>query len=466
MSVTNTRWNYIQPMSDIIKRMWEWFLAITSPRKQQVNMDITTINPVNKTNLLTHDVLVESILEDEVINQTRSLNLITSENLVSKAVIGVRTNVFINKNIEGYPRSRYYGGCKYADELEEVAIDRAKHLFKCKYANVQPHSGSQMNQAVILALLSPGDTIMAMDFGYNGHSTHESVVNISGMYFKRISYGIDPKTGTIDMNMVLNVAVRHRPKLIIVGCTLYPRTIDWKAFRRVADIVDSSLLADVSHIAGLIVTGLQPSPIDYCDVVTTTTHSSLRGVHGGLILSNNRELFDQVSDVLVPGLQDGPMMDVIAAKAVTFYEAKQDGYKMWVRSVVENAKAMVERFKNKKIDVVSNGTDNHLVIIDLKTLGIADKQVTSSLDRCYIMVNKTIIPNDLLSVNTFSCLRLDTCTCTSRGLRKVDFEKIADIIADVLLEIKNKGDMSLSLETSTRKQVLDLTDRYPINYNV
>ncbi len=295
--------------------------------KQRVNTDVTSVNPVHKTSLTTHDGLVESILENEVIKQNMSLNLIASENLISKAVTEVRTNVFSNKNAEGYRGGRYYEGCVFADELEKVTIGRAKRLFKCKHANVQPYSGSQMNQAVMLALLSSGDTIVSMDFEYGEHLPHESVVNISGMWFKSITYGIDPKTGTIDMNEVLNVVIRHRPKLIIVGTGSYPRTIDWKAFRRVADMVDSSLLADISHIAGLIVTGLYPSPIDYCDVVTTTTHRSLRGPHGGLILSNNRKLFDRVSAVLFPRLQGEPMMDVIAAKAVALFEVNKNGYK-------------------------------------------------------------------------------------------------------------------------------------------
>ncbi len=424
------------------------------------------VNPLFKRNLSTLDILVESILKNELVRQATSLNFIASENLVSKAVLEAQNNVFINKYAEGYPGNRYYEGCEFADELEKVAIDRAKRLFKCEYANVQPHSGSQMNQAVMLALLSPGDTIMGMDLKCGGHLTHGSAVNISGMWFNSVSYGVDPKTGTIDMNEVLNVAIRHRPKLIIVGTTSYPRTIDWKAFRRVADIVDSFLLADISHIAGLVVTGLHPSPIDHCDVVTTTTHKSLRGPRGGLILSNNRELFDRISNAVFPGLQGGPMMNIIAAKAVAFLEAQQDEYKTWTKSVVENAKAMVKRFKNKKIDVVSNGTDNHLVMIDLKNLGVTGKQVASWLDRCYIISNKNTIPNDLLSVNTTSGLRLGTCACTSRGLKKKDFERIADMIADVILEIKNKGEVSLQLETRTRMEVLDLADKYPICYNV
>ncbi|PIM95036.1 Serine hydroxymethyltransferase [Candidatus Hodgkinia cicadicola] len=453
-------------MNNIIKRIWEWFLVLISPRKQQVNMDVAMVNPLFKRNLSTLDILVESILKNELVRQATSLNFIASENLVSKAVLEAQNNVFINKYAEGYPGNRYYEGCEFADELEKVAIDRAKRLFKCEYANVQPHSGSQMNQAVMLALLSPGDTIMGMDLKCGGHLTHGSAVNISGMWFNSVSYGVDPKTGTIDMNEVLNVAIRHRPKLIIVGTTSYPRTIDWKAFRRVADIVDSFLLADISHIAGLVVTGLHPSPIDHCDVVTTTTHKSLRGPRGGLILSNNRELFDRISNAVFPGLQGGPMMNIIAAKAVAFLEAQQDEYKTWTKSVVENAKAMVKRFKNKKIDVVSNGTDNHLVMIDLKNLGVTGKQVASWLDRCYIISNKNTIPNDLLSVNTTSGLRLGTCACTSRGLKKKDFERIADMIADVILEIKNKGEVSLQLETRTRMEVLDLADKYPICYNV
>ncbi|PIM96241.1 Serine hydroxymethyltransferase [Candidatus Hodgkinia cicadicola] len=465
--LTNNIWKINgQPMNNTIKRIWERFLIIISQRKQQVNMNVVTVNPLFKTSLSTLDVLVESILKNELIRQTTSLNLIASENLVSKAVLEAQNNVFINKYAEGYPGSRYYGGCMFADELEKVAIDRAKRLFKCEYANVQPHSGSQMNQAVMLALLSPGDTIMGMDLKCGGHLTHGSTVNISGMWFKSVSYGVDLKTGTIDMNEVLNVAIRHRPKLIIAGTTSYPRTIDWKAFRRVADIVDSFLLADISHVAGLIATGLQPSPIDHCDVVTTTTHKSLRGPRGGLILSNKRELFNRLSNAVFPGLQGGPMMNIIAAKAVAFLEAQQDEYKIWTKSVVENAKAMVERFKHKKIDIVSNGTDNHLVMIDLKNLGITGKQVTSWLDRCYITANKNTIPNDLLSANTTSGLRLGTCACTSRGLKKEDFERVADMIADVLLEIKNKGEVSLPLETRTRMEVLDLADKYPICYNV
>ncbi|PIM95727.1 Serine hydroxymethyltransferase [Candidatus Hodgkinia cicadicola] len=386
--------------------------------------------------------------------------------MASSAVLEAQNNVFINKYAEGYPGYRYYEGCEFADELEKVAIERAKDLFKCKYANVQPHSGSQMNQAVMLALLSPGDTIMGMDLKCGGHLTHGSTVNISGMWFNSVSYGVDPKTGLIDMNEVLNCAIRHRPKLIIAGASSYPRTIDWKMFRRIADAVDSYLLADISHIAGLIVSGLCPSPIDHCDIVTTTTHKSLRGPRGGLILSNNQELFEHISDAVFPGLQGGPMINVIAAKAVAFLEAKQDDYKAWGKSVIENAKAMVERFKSKGIDVVSNGTDNHLVVIDLRKLNITGKQAATWLDRCYIISNKNTIPNDLLSASTTSGLRLGTCACTSRGLNKNDFERIADIIANILLEIKEKGEVSLVLEANTRREVLSLADKYPICYNV
>ncbi|PIM96231.1 Serine hydroxymethyltransferase [Candidatus Hodgkinia cicadicola] len=464
---TNNIWKINgQPMTNTIKRIWERFLIIISQLKRQVNMNVVTVNQFFKTSLSKSDVIVDSILKNELIRQTTSVNLIASENLVSRAVLEAQNNVFINKCAEGYPGCRYYGGCMFADELERVAIVRAKHLFKCEYANVQPHSGSQMNQAVMLALLSPGDTIMEMDLKCGEHLTHESAENRFGIWFKSVSYGVNPETGLIDMNEVLNVAIRHRPKLIIVGTASYPRTIDWKAFRRVADIVDSFLLADISHVAGLIVTGLQPSPIDHCDVVTTTTHKSLRGPHGGLILSNKQELFNRLSNTVFPGLQDGPMMNIIAAKAVAFLEAQQDGYRIWAKSVIENAKAMVERFKTKKIDIVSNGTDNHLVMIDLKNLELTDKQVTSWLDRCYITTNKNIIPNDLLSTNTTSGLRLSTCACTSRGLKKKDFERIADMIADILLEIKDKDKVSLPLETKTRMEVLDLADKYPICYSV
>ncbi len=469
MLVINILRRYICSMNNIIKRTWKRFLTIISLTKQQTGTDVVMVNQQCKTNLSKqdiHDTLIESILKNELTRQTTSLNLIATENLVSKAVFKINTNVFINKYTEGYLGSRYYEGCEFVDKLEETAIDRAKCLFKCKYANVQPYSGSQMNQAVVLALLSSGDTIMAMDQKYGGYLKHGSVVNISGMWFKSISYGIDPKTGLINMDEVLNCAMRYRPRLIIVDPNLYPRKIDWKAFRQIADTVESFLLADISHIAGLIVTGLHPSPIGYCDVVTTTTHRSLRGPHGGLILSNNKELFNRISDSLFPGLQDGPMMNIIAAKAMTFLEVQQNDYKTWIKSVVENAKAMVERFKIKNINVVSNGTDNHLIIIDLKTLGIANKQVTSLLNRCCIVLNKNIVSKGSLPTNIISNLRLSTCACTSRGLTKEDFEKVADMIADILLEIKNKGELSLSLEDNTRKQVLNITNKYPINYNV
>ncbi|PIM96064.1 Serine hydroxymethyltransferase [Candidatus Hodgkinia cicadicola] len=460
-------------MNNIIKRMWKRLLTIIPSKKQQENTNvITTIQQCEK-NLSTHDthdVLVKSILENELNRQTTSLNLITSENLVSKAVFKINSNIFINKCTVGYPGGRYYGGCEFVDELEKEAINRAKCLFKCKYANVQPHSGSQMNQAVMLALLSSGDTIMGMDQKYGGRFTHGSVVHISGMWLKYISYGIDLKTGLIDMNEVLNVAVKYRPRFIIAGSSSYPRTIDWKAFKQVADESDSFLFADISHIAGLIVTGLHPSPIEYCDVVTTTTHRSLRGPHGGLILSNNQELFDRISCSLFPEIQSGPMISVIAAKAMAFFEAQQDDYKTLTKSVIENAKTMVERLKIKGINVISNGTDNHLVIIDLKALGIVDEQVASWFNRCRIIVNKNTTSKDKSltnsSANIISVLRLSTCACTSRGLKKEDFEKIADMIADGLLEIKDKGKLSPLLETTIKTQVLNITNKYPIDYNV
>ncbi len=469
MSIINIWKGYIQSMNNTIKQTWRWFLTIISPKKQQTSSNVVIVNRQCRKNLLTHgvhDVLVKSILKNELNRQTTSLNLTTSENLVSKAVLKANSNVFINKCAVGYSGNRYYEGCEFVDELEQVAINRAKCLFKCKYANVQPHSGNQMNQAVILALLSSGDTIMGMDLKHGGYFMHGSVVNISGMWLKGISYGIDPKTGLIDMNEVLNVAMKYRPRLIIAGSSSYPRTIDWKAFRQVANTSDSFLSTDISHIAGLIVTGLYPSPIEYCDVVTTTTHRSLRGPHGGLILSNNQELFGRISCTLFSEIQGGPMMSIITAKAVAFFETQQDDYKTWTKSVIENAKAMVERFKIKKIDVVSNGTDNHLVIIDLKVLGIADKQVTFWLNRCHIVLSKNIIPRGILPANIISILKLGTCACTSRGLKKEDFERVADMIADVLLEIKDKGKLSPLLETKTKNQVLDITNKYPIKYNV
>ncbi|MFP3038921.1 MAG: serine hydroxymethyltransferase [Candidatus Hodgkinia cicadicola] len=410
------------------------------------------------------DPLVASILKNELIRQSSVLGLIASENFVSKAVIEAQSSVFTNKYSEGYVGNRYYSGCEFADKIEQLAIDRAKNLFRCNFANVQPHSGSQMNQAILLSLLTPGDTIMGLELKSGGHLTHGSSINLSGLWFNSIGYKVDQKSGLIDMNEVLNLAILHRPKLIFAGTTSYPRLIDWCKFREIADAVNAYLIADISHISGLIVANVLPSPFPHCHVATTTTHKSLRGPRGGLILTNDKYLSDRISISVFPRLQGGPFMNVIAAKAVSFYEALNPSFKNWATSVVNNARALSARLIYRGLSIVTGGTDNHIVLIDLKPLNLLGKTAERALNDCYIVTNKNTLYNDRYSTALATGLRLGTCGLTSRGMNELQMLQIADIIAEILLELSFANNVSINLEAKARKFVMQLAFKFPVLY--
>ncbi|WGS83560.1 MAG: serine hydroxymethyltransferase [Candidatus Hodgkinia cicadicola] len=410
------------------------------------------------------DVLVATALRNEVIRQTSSVELIASENIASAQVLEAQGSVFTNKYAEGYPFKRYYGGCKFADEVEALAIARAKLVFNCRFANVQPHSGSQMNQAVFLALLSPGDTIMGLDLKCGGHLTHGSPVNLSGKWFSAVSYGVRRHDGLVDMDEVLWKALVHRPKLIITGATAYARVWDWEKFRLVADLIGAVLLADISHIAGLVAANLHSSPFPHCHIVTTTTHNSLRGPRGGLILTNEADLAKKIDLSVFPGLQGGPLVHAIAAKAVALFEALQPGFKLYARSVVANAKAMCCKFGQLGVSVVSGGTDNHLVLLSLSAFGITGKQLEAALDRCHIFTNNNCVPFDARPPTTTSGLRLGSCSCSTRGMKEPEFEALSEVIFSVLTRLSSKR-IDFRFESSVRAQVFDLADRFPFYLN-
>ncbi|XXM93743.1 serine hydroxymethyltransferase [Candidatus Hodgkinia cicadicola] len=410
------------------------------------------------------DVLVAAALRNEVIRQASSVQLIASENMASVQVLEAQGSVFTNKYAEGYPFKRYYGGCEFADEVEALAIARAKLVFNCRFANVQPHSGSQMNQAVFLAFLRPGDTIMGLDLKCGGHLTHGSPVNLSGKWFNAVSYGVRRHDGLIDMDEVLWKALAHRPKLIITGATAYARVWDWERFRLVADLIGAMLLADVSHIAGLVAASLHPSPFPYCHVVTTTTHKSLRGPRGGLILTNEPDLAKKIDLSVFPGLQGGPLVHGIAAKAVALFEALQPGFKLYASSVVANAKAMCCKFGRLGASVVSGGTDNHLVLLSLSGFGITGKQLEAALNRCHVVTNKNSVPFDANPPSTTSGLRLGSCSCSARGMKEPEFEALSEVIFSVLTRLRSKR-IDFRFESGVRAQVFDLVDRFPVYLN-
>ncbi|MFP3038522.1 MAG: serine hydroxymethyltransferase [Candidatus Hodgkinia cicadicola] len=414
--------------------------------------------------LLETDLVLAAALKNEAIRQASSLPLIASENLVSKAVLEAQTSVLTNKYAEGFPGKWYYAGCEFVDEVEELAISRAKRLFGCRFANVQPHSGSQMNQAALLALLSPGDTIMGLDLKCGGYLTHGSPVNLSGMWFNAVAYGVNPRSGLIDMNEVLNCALRHKPKLIFTGATAYPRTLNWDHFSQVADLIDAYLVADISHIAGLVAAGEHPSPFPYCHVVTSTTHKSLRGPRGGMILTDDEHISKKIAAAVLPDLQRSPMMHTIAAKAAALLEADSDSFKAWAKAVVLNAKALCAGILKKGLQVLTGGTDNHIVVIDLRDFGITGKDAETALNRCFVVTNRDVLPFDLLPADLASGLRLGSCACTTRGMREAEMATAARIVADVIRAKADSGLVSRELEASIKADVLGLADAFPVLY--
>ena len=402
-------------------------------------------------NLDVVDTEIQEAINKELSRQRDKLEMIASENIVSKAVMQAQGSVLTNKYAEGYPGKRYYGGCEYVDVVEQLAIDRAKNLFGAEYANVQPHSGAQANTAVYFALLEPGDTILGMNLTDGGHLTHGSPVNISGKYFKIIPYGVDKETERIDYDELERLAKEHQPKLIVGGASAYSRVIDFERMAQIAKSVGAYLMIDMAHIAGLVAAGLHPSPVPYADVVTTTTHKTLRGPRGGLILCRDAEFGKQFNKAIFPGIQGGPLMHVIAAKAVAFKEALSDEFKVYQQQVLDNAKALADELVKKGFRIVSGGTDNHLMLVDLRSKNITGKEAQFLLDEIGITANRNTIPFEPLSPFVTSGIRLGTPALTTRGLKEDDIREVADIIADV---IENREDSAVIEAAKAKVQAI------------
>jgi glycine hydroxymethyltransferase len=395
--------------------------------------------------------------------QRNQIELIASENIASKAVLEVQGSVLTNKYAEGYPGRRYYGGCEHVDIAESLAIERVKKLYDCAYANVQPNSGSQANQAVMTALIKPGDTILGMSLAAGGHLTHGAKPNQSGKWFNAVQYGVREDDHLIDYDEVEKLAKEHKPQLIIAGGSAYPRVIDFKRFREIADAVGAYLLVDMAHISGLVAGGAHPSPLPYADAVTTTTHKTLRGPRGGLILTNNEDLGKKFNSAIFPGIQGGPLMHVIAAKAVAFGEALQPDYKLYIQQVVQNAKALADTLVGHGFDIVSGGTDNHLVLVDLRPKGLTGDVAEAAMERAFITCNKNGVPFDPAPPMVTSGVRLGTPAGTTRGFGVAEFQKVGDLIARVLDAVAaNGGEAVPDEETAVRAEVEALCARFPI----
>lgn len=420
-----------------------------------------------------YDPEVYEALVNEYRRQHEKIELIASENFVSPAVLEAQGSVLTNKYAEGYPGARYYGGCEWVDVAENLARERLKKLFNAEYTNVQPHSGSQANMAVYFSFLKPGDTVMGMSLAHGGHLTHGSPVNFSGRLFNFIGYELDKETGRIDMNRVEELAIRHKPKMITVGASSYPRDIDFKAFREIADRVGAFLFADIAHPAGLIAKGYLQSPIPYCHVVTSTTHKTLRGPRGGIIMIGKdyenpfgivapksgrvRRMGEVIDSWVMPGIQGGPLMHVIAAKAVAFGEALQDSFDRYIQQVIKNAKALANALLARGYNLVSGGTDNHLMLIDLRNKGVTGKQAETALDRAGITVNKNAVPFDTQPPLITSGIRIGTPAMTTRGLKESDMKTIADFIDRVISNVNNEDIIS-----KVRDEVKEFTSRFPL----
>ena len=401
------------------------------------------------------DPEVGAAVRQEYQRQCRNIELIASENVVSPAVLVAAGSVLTNKYAEGYPGKRYYGGCEYVDIAEEIARERAKQLFGAAYANVQPHSGAQANYAVYQALCNLGDTVMGMNLDQGGHLTHGSPVNFSGKNYHIVSYGVDPVTHRIDYDQVRELAHKHKPKMIIAGASAYPRIIDFKAFADIAHEVGAYLMVDMAHIAGLVAAGLHPSPVPYADVVTTTTHKTLRGPRGGMILCNDEAIAKKINSAVFPGSQGGPLMHIIAAKAVALGEALKPEFKEYQQHILDNAKALAESILEGGLDLVSGGTDNHLMLVDLRPAGLTGKEMEKRLDDVFITANKNAIPNDPEKPFVTSGLRLGTPAATSRGLNEEDFRLVGKLICETATHFDTKAD-------EIRSQVVALTEKYPL----
>lgn len=404
------------------------------------------------------DKILKDALEKEKNRQECNIELIASENYVSKDILELDGSILTNKYAEGYPKHRYYGGCMYVDIFEEKAIEYACKLFNAKYANVQPHSGSSANMAVYKALLNYGDKVMGMNLNHGGHLTHGHAINFSGLEYNIVSYNVNSETETIDYEELEKKVLEEKPKMIIAGASSYSRIIDFKKFREIADKVGAYLMVDMAHIAGLVAVGLHPSPVEYADVVTSTTHKTLRGPRGGIILTNNEEIIKKINKIVFPGIQGGPLMHIIGAKAECFYEALQPEFKLYQEQVLRNAKSLCDSLKEEGFRIVSNGTDNHLLVVDVKSsLGITGKVAEEVLDRVNITVNKNVIPNDTESPFKTSGIRLGSPAMTTRGLKEEDFYTIGKIISSTLKNIDNEEVLE-----ENRGKVRVLTKKYPL----
>ena len=403
------------------------------------------------------DPEIAEIIDLELGRQRSHIELIASENFTSPAVLATQGSVLTNKYAEGLPGKRYYGGCEFVDRAEQLAIDRAKELFGAEMANVQPHSGAQANFAVFLTLLEPGDTIMGMDLSHGGHLTHGSPVNVSGKWFNVVQYGVNPETEQLDFDRIRELALKERPKLIICGYSAYPRLIDFAKFREIADEVGAYLLADIAHIAGLIATDRHPNPIPHCDVVTTTTHKTLRGPRGGLILTRDAELGKKLNKSVLPGTQGGPLEHVIAGKAVAFGEALKADFKEYTGQIIANAQAMAKAFQARNFKLVSDGTDNHLILVDLRCIEMTGKKADALVSQVNITANKNTVPFDPESPFVTSGLRLGSPAMTTRGMGETEFQEIANIIADKLLSPDDEA-----VQNDCLNRVAALCDRFPL----
>ena len=415
-------------------------------------------------NLENSDKEIFSAIQKETDRQKYQIELIASENIVSKAVLEAQGSIFTNKYAEGYPAKRYYGGCEFSDEIEQAAIDRLCKLFGAKFANVQPHSGASANLAVYLALLQPGDTILGMSLAAGGHLTHGAQRTISGMWFKSVQYGIRLDDGLIDYDQMEALAREHKPKLIIAGISSYPRIVDWNRFKKVADEIGALLMVDMAHVAGLVAAGIYPTPVGVADIVTSTTHKTLRGPRGGVILTNNEELAKKINSAVFPGLQGGPLMHVIAGKAVAFAEALRPEFKVYAKQIVANAKVLSEVLVKRGLKITTGGTDCHLMVVDLTPLEtLTGKEAEKVLERAGLTCNKNAIPNDPRSPFVTSGLRFGTAAGTTRGFKEKEFERIGHMICDVLEGfVKNGEEGNAAFEAKVKEEVAALCKQFPI----
>ncbi len=400
------------------------------------------------------DKLIKEALNKEIKRQNQNIELIASENYVSQAILDLQGSIFTNKYAEGYPHKRYYGGCENVDIVEDLAIKYVTELFDCKYANVQAHSGSSANMAVYKALLNIGDKVLGMNLDQGGHLTHGHKINFSGLDYDIISYNVDESTHLIDYDLLETIAIKEKPKMIIAGASAYSRTIDFKKFKEIANKVGAYLMVDMAHIAGLVATNLHNSPFPYADVVTSTTHKTLRGPRGGLILTNDEELITKINKIIFPGIQGGPLMHVIAAKAQCFYEALQKDFKTYQEQVLKNIKSLAEVLKQNNLKIITDGTDNHLILVDVKKINLTGKEAEKILDEIYITVNKNTIPYDTESPFKTSGIRIGSPAMTTRGLNEEDFAQIGQIIVDALFKKENIDTL--------RERVINITNKYPI----